>query len=84
MSSSNIFLVALLLLNKGSVGRCKALAQDCSLTQTSFTLGGLDTKVMTVIVVIHFDLAATCKRKSLAGSLMCLDLSHFYSPSLRV
>ena len=84
MSSSNKFLICLLLLNKASVSRCKALAKDSSLAKTSLTLGGLDTEIMTVVVVIHLDLAATGKRKSLAGRLMCLDLSHFYSPFLRV
>ena len=35
-----------------------------------------------MIVVVHLDLTGTCARKSLGRCLMCLDLSHFYSPFL--
>ena len=84
MLSSNFSFVALLLLNKGSVNRCKALAKNSALAKTSLALCGLDTEVVTVVVVRHLDFAAAGKRKSLRGSLVSLNLSHFYSPFLWV
>ncbi len=69
-----------LLLDESPVSRCKALAEYCALAKASLTLGGFNSKVVAMIVVIHFDLTGTCTRKSLRGCLVRLDLSHFYTP----
>ena len=68
--------MTLLLLNKASVSRCEALAEYSALAKTSLTLCGLETEVVTVIVVRHLYLAASGERKSLGRSFMCLDFSH--------
>ena len=83
MLSSKFLFVALLLLNKGAVSGREALGKNSAFAKTSLTLCGLETEVVTVVVVRHLDFAAAGKRKSLSRSLMCLDFSHFYSPSLR-
>ena len=84
MLSSKFLCDALLLLNKGTISGREALGKNSAFAETSLTLGGLETEVVTVVVVRHLDLAAAGKRKSLSRSLMCLDFSHFYSPSFRV
>ena len=77
------FSLCRLLLNQASVNRSEALAEDRALTQTSLALGGLNSQVVTVVVVRHLYLSAAGKRKSLGRCFMRLNLSHVFTPFLR-
>ena len=43
----------------------------------SFALGILKSEVVTVVAVVDFYLTGAGNGKSLAGSLVCFDFSHF-------
>ena len=69
-----------LLLDKSSVDRCKALAESSALTQISLTLLSLESEVVAMLRVVALNLAASGYGKTLCGSLMSLNLSHGISP----
>ena len=76
------FLPFLLFQNQRLEVGCDLAINDCAGTQMSESLCALVTGLMTVRAVEHFYLAVGGYGKSLGRCLMCLDLSHFYSPFL--
>lgn len=48
-----------------------------ALAQSSFTLGGLFGKNMTLVAVLHFHLTCSCQLKTLLRAAVCFDLRHF-------
>lgn len=45
-------------------------------TQSSFTLGGLFGKYVTLPAVLHFYLTCSCQLKALLRAAVCFDLRH--------
>lgn len=68
------------LLDQRSDSGRHARVQDGTLTKASLALRGLEAEVVTVMRMIHLDLAACGQRKSLGRRFMSLDFSHgFFS-----
>ena len=73
-------LLLLLLLNKSSDSRCETRVESRALAKLSLAFCGLDAEFMTAVGVVDFNFSGSRYIKSFRGSLMRLDLSHFFTP----